>query len=190
MILCYQPNHFLSMCCQPTSLFFPTAQRIYEVIAGNSRSYCTSCPLISASVFLSSACSLYPTSGVPLPWPVKVDSLALCRRLVKRGKVSSEGSPRWAAPWSCSCVVGWAPAPSRPRWLSLDVAPKAWSAEETKNKKTSSSHVLTSWTKTQLSTIPWEAVIYGYISDTRGIKYNPKSCSVINVNHCRVAYYF
>lgn len=64
-MLCYRPKHFLSVCCQPTGLFFPNAQRIYEVISGSSRSYYTSCPLISASVFLSSACSLYPTSGVP-----------------------------------------------------------------------------------------------------------------------------
>ena len=139
-MLCDRPNHFLSLCCQPTALC-PNAQGIYEVIAGNSRSYCTSCSLISASMLPSPARSLYPTSGVPLPRPVKVDSLTRGMRSVERGEVSSKDSPRWAAPWSCSCAVGWAPAPSpRPRWLWPDVALKVWSAGEDTRKRTCSNY--------------------------------------------------
>lgn len=87
----------------------------------------------------------------PQPQPVKVDSLGLCWRSVKRGKVLSKNSPHWAAPWSCSCVVDWVPAPSRPRWLWPDVAPKVWSAGN-QEKRTSSNHVLTSWNKPLFTT--------------------------------------
>lgn len=56
------------------------------MIAGSSRSCCTNCPLISSSTQLSSAVSLYPTSGVPTSLSVKPDNLTLHMGVVEKVK--------------------------------------------------------------------------------------------------------
>lgn len=118
-----------------------------------------------------------------LHWPVKVDSLALRRRSAKRGKVSSKGLTSLRCSLELllcgrlsSCTIS-----SSLTFTGRNAKGLICRGNKQTNK-TISSHALTSWTKPRWGTVPREGPIYGYISDMRGIKCNPKSCSVITAD--------